>query len=160
MRPLRNGETFPVLEMPAVGGGTLVLPEAVRGWFAVILIYRGAWCPFCVAQLAGFAAEKASLEALGVRIVALSVEDERASSELQSQHGLNFLLGHSADADRVSEATGAFTNDGPKYLQPAAFTLTPHGVVMAAVYSTQAIGRLVAPDLIKFVSFMKSKSTA
>ena len=160
MRLLRNGESFPKLEIPAVGGGTLVLPDAVRGSFAVILVYRGAWCPFCTAQLAGFAAEKASLDALGVKVVALSVDDELTSSELAARFSLKFLLGHSADADRVSEATGAFTSDSPKYLQPTAFTLTPEGTVMAAVYSTQAIGRLVALDLVKFVSFMKSKLAA
>jgi peroxiredoxin len=160
MRLLRNGEAFPKLEIPAVGGGTLVLPDAVRGSFAVILMYRGAWCPFCTAQLAGFAAEKASLDALGVKVVALSVDDELTSSGLTAQLGLNFPLGHRADAERVSEATGAFTNDSPKYLQPTAFTLTPEGTVMAAVYSTQAIGRLVAPDLIKFVSFVKSQMAA
>jgi peroxiredoxin len=160
MRLLRNGESFPELEIPAVGGGTLVLPDTVRGSFAVILTYRGAWCPFCTAQLAGFAAEKASLDAIGVKVVAFSVEDELTSSKLTAQVGLNFPLGHSADADRVAEVTGTFTNDSPKYLQPTAFTLTPEGTVMAAVYSTQAIGRLVAPDLIKFVSFMKSKLAA
>ena len=160
MPRLQNGESFPKLEIPAVGGGTLVLPDAVRGSFGVILVYRGAWCPFCTAQLAGFAAEKASLDALGVKVVALSVDDELTSTGLAAQFGLNFPLGHSADVHRVAEVTGAFTNDSPRYLQPTAFTLTPEGTVMAAVYSTQAIGRLVAPDLIKFVSFMKSKLAA
>jgi peroxiredoxin len=160
MRLLRNGESFPTLVIRAVGGGTLVLPDVVRGSFAVVLVYRGAWCPFCTTQLAGFAAEKAALGALGVKVVALSVDDERTTSELATRLSLDFPLGHSADAERVSEATGAFTNDNPKYLQPTAFTLTPKGTVMAATYSTQAVGRLVAPDLIKFVSFMKSKLAA
>jgi peroxiredoxin len=160
MRLLQNGESFPKLEIPAVGGGTLVLPDAVRGSFGVILVYRGAWCPFCTAQLGGFAAEKAALDALGVKVVALSVDNELMTSELVAKFSLNFPLGYSADVARVSEATGAFMNDSPKYLQPTAFTLTPEGTVMAAVYSTQAIGRLVAPDLIRFVSFMKSRLAA
>jgi hypothetical protein len=60
----------------------------------------------------------------------------------------------------VSAATGAFTNDAPRYLQPAAFTLTPDGKVLAAVYSTSATGRLVAKDLIGFVSYVKSQAAA
>ena len=58
----------------------------------------------------------------------------------------------------MSTATGAFTNDNPRYLQPAAFTLMPDGKVLAAVYSTSATGRLVAKDLIGFVSSVKSQA--
>ena len=62
---LHNGDAFPKLDVPAVGGGTIALPSALAGSWGVILIYRGAWCPFCNAQLAGFAAEKEALDALG-----------------------------------------------------------------------------------------------
>lgn len=51
---LENGQIFPSLQLPLVGGGTLSLPEDLDGSFGVVLVYRGAWCPFCNAQLAAF----------------------------------------------------------------------------------------------------------
>jgi hypothetical protein len=54
--------------------------------------------------------------------------------------------------DTVSSATGAFTDDEPRFLPPAAFTLTPDSKALAAVYSTSATGRLIAKHLIGFIS--------
>lgn len=159
MSLLHNGDPFPKLEVPIVGGGAVSLPSAVLGSYAVVLIYRGAWCPFCTAQLAEFEAEKVALDALGVKVVALSVDDAAAGAALVAKHGLSFPVGHDADADVVAAATGAFTNAAPHHLQPTAFVLGPDGSIMAAVYSTHAVGRLSAAEVLKFVGFMKARST-
>jgi len=39
---------------PAVGGGTISLPDDLADSYGVVLIYRGSWCPYCNAQLAAF----------------------------------------------------------------------------------------------------------
>jgi peroxiredoxin len=44
---LGNGETFPSLQLPLVGGETLSLPDDLAGDFGVVLVYRGAWRPYC-----------------------------------------------------------------------------------------------------------------
>src|SRR6187399_3262034 len=44
---LHNGQHFPSLSLPAVGGGTVSLPDDLAGSFGVVLIYRGSWCPYC-----------------------------------------------------------------------------------------------------------------
>jgi peroxiredoxin len=160
MAQLKNGDQFPHLHIQKVGGGTIMLPNDVAGSFGVVLIYRGAWCPFCAAQLADFAMHKEALEALGIKAVALSVDDEPTTAAFAAKHDVTFPVGYRANADVVSAATGAFTNDDPRFLQPAAFTLTPDGEVLAAVYSTSATGRLVAKDLIGFVTYVKSKLNA
>jgi peroxiredoxin len=153
---LHNGDAFPKLEVPAVGGGTIALPTALSGSWAVVLIYRGAWCPFCNAQLAGFAAEKEALDRLGVKVVALSVDDEATSATTKAKNHLPFPVGHSADADTVAAATGAFVNPSPHFLQPGGFVLAPDGTVKAAAYATSAIGRVVAKDVVGFVGYMQS----
>ena len=73
---LQNGDRFPDLSISLVGGGQVVLPRDVEGLYSVILFYRGAWCPYCKAQLAAFARARASLQSIGVEIVAVSVDDE------------------------------------------------------------------------------------
>jgi peroxiredoxin len=157
MSQLKNGDAFPKLVVKMMGGGELTLPDALAGSFGVVLIYRGAWCPFCGAQLADFGSHKAELDALDVKVIALSVDNEAKSAAFATKHNFHFPMGYGADADGVSAATGAFVNQNPHHLQPTAFTLTPDGKVLAAVYSTSATGRLVASDLIGFVTYVRSK---
>lgn len=154
---LRNGEKFPTLEIPAVGGGTLALPGAVGGDFGVVLIYRGAWCPFCVTQLTAFERATEKLAAVGVKTVAFSVDDEATTAGLIAKLRLRFPLGHSADADAVAAATGAYTNPEPHYLQSTGFLLAPDGSVVNAVYSSGPIGRLLPEDVAGMVAYIKSK---
>jgi peroxiredoxin len=79
---LENGQPFPSLRFALVGGGTLGLPEDLAGAFGVVLVYRGAWCPYCRAQLAAFSRKQHALLAVGVQVVALSADDEQTSSGL------------------------------------------------------------------------------
>ena len=51
---LSNGDRFPALAIQAVGGGTISVPDDLAGFYSVVLFYRGAWCPYCNAQLAAF----------------------------------------------------------------------------------------------------------
>lgn len=154
---LRNGQTFPHLETPAVGGGTISLPGDLAGSFGVVLFYRGSWCPYCNAQLASFSRAKDKLDELGIVVVALSVDDEATSVALIEKHHLYFPVGHSADADGIAEATGAFTNDDPHHLQSTGFLLAPDGSVLTAVYSSGAIGRLTADDVAGYVRYAQSQ---
>lgn len=157
MSALRNGEIFPFLSIAAVGGGAISLPGDLAGAFGVVLIYRGAWCPYCNAQLAAFSSAAEKLGDLGVKVVALSVDDAATSAALVEKHRLAFPVGYGADADAVAAATGAYTNDNPRYLQSTGFVLDPDGKVITGVYSTAAIGRLVAGDVAGFVSYVKSR---
>ena len=156
MSLLQNGDAFPKLAIPAVGGGTIALPGALAGSWGVVLIYRGAWCPFCNAQLASFASEKEALDGLGVKVVALSVDDEATSAATVAKNHLQFPVGHSADADGIATATGAFVNPSRHFLEPAGFVLAPDGTVKGAVYATSAIGRLMAKDVVGLVGYLQS----
>lgn len=156
MSVLRNGDYFPALSVKRVGGGCISLPDELAGSYGVVLVYRGSWCPYCNAQLAAFARAEAMLADTGIKVVALSVDDEATAAALAEKHRLTFPIGHSADANRVAEALGAYTHEDPAYLQSTGFVLDPDGRVLVAVYSSDAIGRLVAEDVIGFVRYVKS----
>ena len=67
-------------------------------------------------------------------------------------------LGHGADADKISAATGAYTNDKPHYPQATGFLLAPNGSILNAVYSSGSIGRPVPDDVAGMVAYLKSKT--
>lgn len=156
MTVLHNGDTFPALEIPAVGGGTISLPGDLAGSFGIVLVYRGSWCPYCNAQLGGFSRAATTFAELGIKVVALSVDDEAAATSFADEHHISFPIGHSADPDKVAAAIGAYTNDEPHYLQSTGFVLAPDSTVITAVYSSGAIGRLVADDVAGMIRYVKS----
>jgi peroxiredoxin len=154
--PLLNpGDSFPPLTVTPVDAEPLELPEALSGHFGVVLFYRGSWCPYCNAQLRAFQRAAEKLAELDIRVLALSVDDEATTRELVARHGLEFPVGHSANAQAVAEATGAFLNPEPAYIQSTGFILDPQGRVIVSVYSSGAIGRLVPDDVVGMVRYLR-----
>jgi peroxiredoxin len=156
---LRNGQIFPHVEIPAVGGGVLKLPHDLAGSFGVIIIYRGHWCPFCNEQMAAFASASQSLAKEGIKVVAFSVDDEATTKEFIAKHSIPFKMGHSAKLETIVDATGAYDAEFPTrghFLESTGFVLAPDGTIVNATYSSRAIGRLVPGDVTRLVAFMKS----
>ena len=160
MALLNPGDHFPSITVTPVDGEPVNLPDSLAGHFAVVLFYRGAWCPYCNAQLRAFQHASDKLEGLDAKVVALSVDDEATTRKLVAKHGLTFPVGHSADAAAIHEATGAFVNADPVYLQSTGFVLNPEGDVIVSVYSSGAVGRLVPEDVVGLVNYLKSKQPA
>jgi len=157
---LSPGATFPSLTITQPGGTTLALPDAFAGDFGVVLFFRGSWCPYCNAQLRAFQRAADSLAETGIKVAALSVDDEPTTAGLIAKHGLTFPVGHSADARAIAALTGAFVNPDPVFLQSTGFVLDPAGKVIVSVYSSGAIGRLVPEDVIGLVRYLRQHATA
>jgi peroxiredoxin len=160
MSLLSPGSTFPALSLTPPGGTALALPDAFAGDFSAVLFFRGSWCPYCNAQLRAFQRAADSLAEIGVRVAALSVDDEPTTADLIAKHGLTFPVGHSANARAIADLTGAFVNPDPVYLQSTGFILDPAGKVVVSVYSSGAIGRLVPEDVIGLVRYLRQHATA
>ena len=159
--PLLNpGDPFPRLTISTTDDQTLTIPDAFAGDFGVVLLYRGAWCPYCNAQLRAFQRSGQALADAGIRVAALSVDDEAATAELVARHGLTFPVGYGADAPAVAALTGAFVNPHPAFLQSTGFVLDPAGNVVVSVFSSGAIGRLVPDDVIGLVRSLREHSPA
>jgi peroxiredoxin len=157
---LGPGATFPALSLTPPGQPTLTLPDAFADDFGVVLFFRGAWCPYCNAQLRAFQHASGSLAEAGIKVAALSVDDEPTTADLIAKHGLTFPVGHSADARAIAGLTGAFVNPDPVYLQSTGFVLNRAGQVVVSVYSSGAIGRLVPEDVIGLVRYLRQHATA
>jgi peroxiredoxin len=157
---LSPGSTFPALSITQPGGTILALPDAFAGDYGAVLFFRGSWCPYCNAQLRAFQRAADSLAEAGVRVAALSVDDEPTTVELIAKHGLTFPVGHSANARAVADLTGAFVNPDPVYLQSTGFVIDPAGKVVVSVYSSGAIGRLVPEDVIGLVRYLRQHAAA
>lgn len=152
---LSPGDEFPQIGLTTVDGEALDIPQDLYGGFAVVLFYRGSWCPYCAGQLRAFQRAATELAELEVRVVAMSVDDRETTAATIAKHGLTFPVGHSADAPALAELTGAFVNEDPVYLQSTGFVLDPDGRVVVSVYSSGAIGRLVPADVAGIVRYTR-----
>jgi peroxiredoxin len=160
MSLLDPGDPFPELTVTPVGAEPLQLPDALAGDFAAVLVYRGSWCPYCIGQLRAFQRAKDALAEVGVKVVALSVDDEPTSKALVDKLRIDFPVGHGADARAVAAATGAFVNEEPLHLQSTGFVLDPQGRVVVSVYSSGAIGRLVPEDVVGLVRYLREHAVS
>lgn len=160
MNLLHPGDAFPAVSVALTGGDTLGLPAAVAGDYAVVLLFRGSWCPYCNAQLRAFQRAQDKLGELGVRVVALSVDDEPTTQALIDKHGLTFPVGHSADPAALRDTLGAFLGGEPPYIQSTGFVLDREGRVIVSVYSSGAIGRLVPDDVTGLIRYLSDHEAA
>jgi peroxiredoxin len=157
---LHPGDPFPTLTVALPEGRALRLPDALAGHYGVVLFYRGSWCPYCNAQLRAFQRSLDRFTDMDTLVIALSVDDETTTRRLIAKHGLQFPVGHSADARAIATTTGAFVNNDPMYLQSTGFVLDPRGRVVVSLYSSGAIGRLVPEDVIGLIRYLREHAPA
>jgi peroxiredoxin len=156
MTLLKPGDRFPALTL-ATAGGELTVPAALDGDFGVVLFNRGAWCPYCRAQLRSFQQAQPTLAEAGAKVVALWAENKATTTRFAEQNTIKFPIGYGADAAAVATATGAFVNPDPAYLQSTGFVLDHAGTVLVSVYSSGTIGRLVPGEVIGLIQWLNSQ---
>jgi peroxiredoxin len=154
---LAEDQLFPPLALSLADGRTMKLPGDLAGSVAVLLVYRGAWCPFCVAQLASFARASGRLAGAGIRVVAVSADSQADAAATVAELQLPFPVAYGADPDELAALIGNYVGtDLPhRYAQTTNVLLGADGKVMVAVYSNGAIGRLTPSDVLGYVSYLR-----
>ena len=64
--------------------------ESLKGRPAVVVFFRGNWCPICMAQIRELADRAEDMEAIGVRVVLVSPQPIEAGSELARKYDVTF----------------------------------------------------------------------
>lgn len=157
---LPNGSPFPRLSLPTPEGDELVLPAAARGGHAVVLVYRGAWCPYCVGQLRSFARRHDLLLAENITTVALSADSCTTARQTVQDLHIPFAVGCEADVPQVARALECYTDPDMTFFQSSGFVLDADGKIMLALYSSGPIGRLGPADVLRFVNKRRDKNGA
>lgn len=96
-------------------------------------------------------------DTINVRIAAASVDPREEAEKTVARYRLAFPVGCGIDARQVAEVTGAFFEEQEGYLHATGFIVDPAGVVVNAVYSSSAIGRLVPEDCLGLIKYHMEK---
>lgn len=83
-RPANAWPKAPDFTLPDEHGRPVRLADQLGHGPVLLLFYRGDWCSYCNAQLAGFVVRARDLEALGARVLAISVDDVPRAAPFQT----------------------------------------------------------------------------
>lgn len=89
---LSTGSQAPDFELSDHNGASVSLTSLIANGPAVLLFFRGRWCPFCIAQLEAWNRLVPSISRAGIAVVAISPMVQHQSSLTHDQHKLLFPL--------------------------------------------------------------------
>jgi peroxiredoxin len=100
--------------------------------------------------LAGFEKIKPELDALGVKVVAASIDPIDKAKEVAAE--LSFPVGYGVTR-AMADQLGSWWEERRSIIQPSEFLVAADGKVRASTYSSGPIGRVEASDVVKLVNF-------
>jgi peroxiredoxin len=97
------GDTLPPFALPDATGQTRTLEELTEDGPAVIVLYRGGWCPYCNITLRTYQSDLLPHPgAYSARLVAISPETPDASLTTQEKGALTYTVLSDAGAELAS----------------------------------------------------------
>jgi peroxiredoxin len=116
---MNTGEAFPDAELIAPDGGSVSLTEARSDRPAVVVLYRGAWCPFCNIALKVYRDRlQGSLRERGIELIAISPQRPDGSMTMKEKHDLDFAV-LSDPGNQIARRLGVLTrpSEGARDMQ-------------------------------------------
>jgi peroxiredoxin len=89
---LAIGQQAPDFSLPNASGQRVSLSEVLSEGHAVVVFYRGGWCPYCNIQLRAYQRLLPQLTQLGARLVAISPQLPDASLSTSERNDLDFAV--------------------------------------------------------------------
>lgn len=90
--PIQVGQSLPPLSLKDLDSKEFDLNEAIARKPAVLIFYRGGWCPYCNLQLAGLQKIEAQLLESGFQMIAVSPDRPEKLKESVDKHQLTYRL--------------------------------------------------------------------
>lgn len=119
-----------------------VQADDIRKQAALILFFRGNWCPLCMAQIKEIAASYRELDTRGVKVYLVSPQSERHSKSLSKQFDapMNFMIDKNLEA---AKSLGLMHENGT----PMGMMGYESDTVMPTAVLTDASGTVIFADL-------------
>lgn len=105
--------------------------------------------------MAGFEKQRKELEALGVKVVAASVDPIDKAKEVAAE--VSYPVGYGVTRE-MADKLDAWWEDRRSIIQPSEFIVGRDGKVIASSYSSGPLGRIDAADVVKLINFYEAQS--
>lgn len=154
----------PGLEINLVGGGTWKLSSQEPENFTMLVFYRGLHCPVCKSYTEELQKLKEKYEALGVNIVALSMDTEKRAKISKTEWSVaDIPLGYGLTEAQAKE-WGLYLSKGIKdaepelFSEPGLFLIRPNNEVYYVALNSEPFGRPHLRSFIKSIDFVVNEN--
>jgi len=89
-KALKTGDHAPDFTLPNPSGRAVSLSALLHSGPAVVMFYRGGWCPYCNLQLRAYQQALGEITALGAKLVAISPQLPDGSMSTAETNRLSF----------------------------------------------------------------------
>jgi peroxiredoxin len=157
---LSVGNRLPEFELPDYDGKLIRSAELI-GNPAVVLFYRGNWCPLCMAQISEIADRYREFADLGINVVLISPQPEDKSRTLAERYDVPFrflvdsdnkLAGQLSIAQPGGVPAGIALDYPTDTVLPTLVVTGPSGTI---VYSDQTDNYRVRPEPDVFLAILR-----
>lgn len=121
VRPILLGSRLPDVTLRTVGGQVTTLSKQVGGKPAILVFYRGGWCPYCNLQLSELRLIEAEAKALGYQMIAISPDRPEELAKTLDEGELTYTLLSDSQAEALKAFGIGFRLDDATYLKYKAF---------------------------------------
>lgn len=113
-KALKEGDMAPDFTLPDASGRKVSLSETLKHGPAIIVFYRGGWCPYCNLELRSYQRLLPDIRKSGAQLITISPQNPDESLSTQEKNALAFPV----LSDTGNEAARAFgiLFDLPSYL--------------------------------------------
>ena len=138
---LSVGNKLPEFEL-ADSEGRIFSSAELQGGPAVLMFYRGNWCPLCMAQIKEIAGRYQELAELGIRVVLISPQPDEQSRRLAARYEVPFRFLVDKD-NKLAESLGIAVKNGVPVGMPGGYA---PDTVMPTLVLCNARGTIIFAD--------------
>ena len=121
VRPILLGSRLPDVAMRTVDGKPTTLAKQVAGKPAILVFYRGGWCPYCNLQLSELRLIEGPAKALGYQMIAISPDRPEELAKTLDKGDLTYTLLSDSRAEALKAFGIGFRLDDVTYLKYKAY---------------------------------------
>jgi len=113
--PIKVGQSLPPLSLKNSDGKTVNLNKSVADKPAILIFYRGSWCPYCNTHLGELKTIEGKLKSLGYQIIALSPDLPENLKKSVDKNDLDYQLLSDSKAEAAKALGLAYKVDEATY---------------------------------------------
>ena len=166
------GKQAPIFEALDADSNNFDLGATIKNSPVVIIFYRGFWCPVCNKHLSGIQDSLKMIEAMGVRVIAVSPEKPEFLGKMAEKSGAEFSLLYDEDY-KIAAAYGVLyaptkgqlftynaflggklkkthSDDSQQLPIPATYIINKEGVIVWRQFDPDYHNRSSVKDILSF----------